>query len=285
MQRGDHSHKASPSSQHSTPAQQFNQPPRILLSPILGPFGRTPATPESDATLPPTRRPSSSSSSGADPTFRRYIIQNFSLEDESEQVETPTTPLTPTFQQWKTVSDSQTFGHTSDPGNLDTHQPKLMSRSSHSSLRSSTTGSDHIRSTLSRRSSLSASLPRLPAPHHQPQSQPTLSPQIPPVPEAGPVVKPRPSMQKMPDKYASQPRHRSGIKIVHDKDEEDVPTSGMLWYRAPVHGALPGRTLRSHTTTTIRNKAWVIGGCDDKQSYRDIYCLDYGMTIKTCPNA
>lgn len=65
---------------------------------------------------------------------------------------------------------------------------------------------------------------------------------------------------------------------MHNKDEKSIPTSGLLWYRGPVHGALPGRTLRSHSMTKIRNKAWVIGGYDARQTYRDIYCLELGRT-------
>ncbi|EKM76210.1 hypothetical protein AGABI1DRAFT_108955 [Agaricus bisporus var. burnettii JB137-S8] len=113
--------------------------------------------------------------------------------------------------------------------------------------------------------------PRTASEFHQPRSQTTLSLKQ---PSRGAAPKRNSPAHGLQDKYTSHPKYKSGVKIVHNKDEEAMPTSGLLWYRGPVYGALPGRTLRSHSTTTIRNKAWVIGGYDDKQSYRDIYCLD-----------
>ncbi|KAJ3892793.1 galactose oxidase [Lentinula edodes] len=48
----------------------------------------------------------------------------------------------------------------------------------------------------------------------------------------------------------------------------------MYWSRAPVYGACPTRTMRGHTVTLVDSTAWVFGGCDDKETARDIYCFD-----------
>ncbi|KAJ4472122.1 galactose oxidase [Lentinula aciculospora] len=48
----------------------------------------------------------------------------------------------------------------------------------------------------------------------------------------------------------------------------------MYWSRAPVYGVCPTRTMRGHTVTLVDSTAWVFGGCDDKETARDIYCFD-----------
>jgi len=41
-----------------------------------------------------------------------------------------------------------------------------------------------------------------------------------------------------------------------------------------VYGACPTRTMRGHTVTLVDSMVWVFGGCDDKETARDIYCFD-----------
>ena len=36
------------------------------------------------------------------------------------------------------------------------------------------------------------------------------------------------------------------------------------------------RTMRAHTVTLIDSVAWLFGGCDDKESAKDIYLFDTG---------
>lgn len=50
----------------------------------------------------------------------------------------------------------------------------------------------------------------------------------------------------------------------------------MYWSRAPVYGAIPMRTFRAHTVTLVDNVAWLFGGCDDKDCWKDIYLFDTG---------
>ncbi len=53
----------------------------------------------------------------------------------------------------------------------------------------------------------------------------------------------------------------------------------MYWSRAPVYGAIPQRNMRGHTVTLLDNVAWIFGGCDDKDTARDIYCFDIGVWL------
>ncbi|KAF9267997.1 galactose oxidase [Marasmius fiardii PR-910] len=48
----------------------------------------------------------------------------------------------------------------------------------------------------------------------------------------------------------------------------------MYWSRAPVWGLCPTRTMRGHTATLVNDIAWVFGGCDDKDTAKDLYCFD-----------
>ncbi|CAA7262641.1 unnamed protein product [Cyclocybe aegerita] len=81
-------------------------------------------------------------------------------------------------------------------------------------------------------------------------------PQVPPVPDR-PV-----------QKYRLNPR------LPHDKDAEPAPSTIMYWSRASVWGAIPMRTMRAHTMTLVDTTAWLIGGCDDKDSSKDLYCFN-----------
>jgi hypothetical protein len=68
-------------------------------------------------------------------------------------------------------------------------------------------------------------------------------------------------------------------RLVYDKDAEQAPSTGMYWSRAPVYGAVPNRTMRAHSVTAIDNVLWLFGGCDDRESWKDIYCLNVGACI------
>ncbi|KAF8904757.1 hypothetical protein CPB84DRAFT_1772753 [Gymnopilus junonius] len=48
----------------------------------------------------------------------------------------------------------------------------------------------------------------------------------------------------------------------------------MYWSRAPVWGTVPTRTMRAHTATLVDTTAWIFGGCDDRDSSKDVYCFD-----------
>ncbi|KIK65660.1 hypothetical protein GYMLUDRAFT_365124 [Collybiopsis luxurians FD-317 M1] len=61
---------------------------------------------------------------------------------------------------------------------------------------------------------------------------------------------------------------------LHEKDVPVAPSTLMYWSRAPVYGHCPTRSMRGHTVTLVDSTAWVFGGCDDKETARDIYCFD-----------
>ncbi|TRM58241.1 hypothetical protein BD626DRAFT_550751 [Schizophyllum amplum] len=63
-------------------------------------------------------------------------------------------------------------------------------------------------------------------------------------------------------------------RFPNDKDVAPAAPTLMYWSRAPVYGTLPMRTMRAHTVTLIDSVAWLFGGCDDKESAKDIYLFD-----------
>lgn len=71
-------------------------------------------------------------------------------------------------------------------------------------------------------------------------------------------------------------RIRSSPRLPHDKDVALAPSTIMYWSKAPVWGTIPTRTMRAHTVTLVDTTAWLFGGCDDKDSSKDIYCFDTG---------
>ncbi|THV02672.1 galactose oxidase [Dendrothele bispora CBS 962.96] len=73
---------------------------------------------------------------------------------------------------------------------------------------------------------------------------------------------------------SSTQRIRVTPRLPHDKDAEPAASTIMYWSRAPVYGTCPTRTMRGHTVTLVDSTAWVFGGCDDKETSRDIYCFD-----------
>ncbi|KAK1222890.1 hypothetical protein PQX77_014312 [Marasmius sp. AFHP31] len=68
-------------------------------------------------------------------------------------------------------------------------------------------------------------------------------------------------------------RFRVTPKLPHADEPEASPTL-MYWGRAPVWGLCPTRTMRGHTVTLVGDTAWVFGGCDDKDTAKDLYCFD-----------
>ncbi|KAJ2915363.1 hypothetical protein MD484_g5082, partial [Candolleomyces efflorescens] len=69
-------------------------------------------------------------------------------------------------------------------------------------------------------------------------------------------------------------RYRSTPRLPHDKEMAPAPATGMYWSKAPVWGTLPSRSFRNHSATLVDTVVWIIGGNDDKESARDIYCFD-----------
>ncbi|KAJ2934564.1 hypothetical protein H1R20_g2537, partial [Candolleomyces eurysporus] len=76
-------------------------------------------------------------------------------------------------------------------------------------------------------------------------------------------------------------RYRSTPRLPHDKEMAPAPATGMYWSKAPVWGTLPSRSFRNHTATLVDTVVWIIGGNDDKDSARDIYCFDTGRRAHT----
>jgi hypothetical protein len=71
-------------------------------------------------------------------------------------------------------------------------------------------------------------------------------------------------------------RYRSTPRLPHDKEMAPAPATGMYWSKAPVWGTLPSRSFRNHSATLVDTVVWIIGGNDDKESARDLYCFDTG---------
>ncbi|KAJ3492706.1 hypothetical protein NLJ89_g11179 [Agrocybe chaxingu] len=74
-------------------------------------------------------------------------------------------------------------------------------------------------------------------------------------------------------------KYRLNPRLPHDKDAEPAPSTIMYWSRASVWGAIPMRTMRAHTMTLVDTTAWLIGGCDDKDSSKDLYCFNTGTSF------
>ncbi|KAI5118477.1 hypothetical protein M0805_003738 [Coniferiporia weirii] len=66
-----------------------------------------------------------------------------------------------------------------------------------------------------------------------------------------------------------------GAPRMHLHDAEPAPPTLMYWSRTPVWGALPTHKMRSHSATFVDNTTiWLFGGCDDREFWRDVLCLD-----------
>jgi hypothetical protein len=48
-----------------------------------------------------------------------------------------------------------------------------------------------------------------------------------------------------------------------------------------VWGVLPTHGFRAHTVTLVDNVAWIFGGCDDKGCFKDIWCFNIGMCVRS----
>lgn len=88
---------------------------------------------------------------------------------------------------------------------------------------------------------------------------------------------PKPTSKKPSSQAVTQTR----VKYRHTPhlpqyEAERVPAAMMHWSKAPVHGALPTRSMRAHTVTMVDHMAWVFGGCDDRGCWRDVWCFDIG---------
>lgn len=103
------------------------------------------------------------------------------------------------------------------------------------------------------------------------------SPSIPSTSVAAGNTQRQPSSSRHRDKNdVNIPRMRSTPRLVYDKDAEAAPSTGMYWSRAPVFGTIPNRSMRAHSVTLVDHVMWLFGGCDEHESWRDIYCLDVG---------
>lgn len=69
------------------------------------------------------------------------------------------------------------------------------------------------------------------------------------------------------------PRMRTIPHLPHNRDAEPAPASVMYWSRAPVWGTLPTHGMRAHSVTLVDHTAWVFGGCDDVDCFKDVWCF------------
>lgn len=76
---------------------------------------------------------------------------------------------------------------------------------------------------------------------------------------------------------AHSQKYRVNPRLPNDKDAEPAPSTLMYWSRAPVWGTLPMRSMRGHTITLVDSMAWLIGGSDDKDSSKELYCFNTGL--------
>ncbi|OBZ74514.1 Dynein alpha chain, flagellar outer arm [Grifola frondosa] len=79
---------------------------------------------------------------------------------------------------------------------------------------------------------------------------------------------------------AAPPTHRlrNTPHLPHAKDVEPTPATLMHWSRAPVYGTLPLHGVRAHTVTLVDSMAWMFGGCAERDSWRDVFCLNTGAS-------
>lgn len=109
-------------------------------------------------------------------------------------------------------------------------------------------------------------------------------PPIPPIPleEASnssvPAISRQGSRSNLKERDPEKPRIRTTPHL-HNFQGENVSPALMHWSRAPVHGVMPGRGLRAHTTTVVNKTAWLFGGTDDSKCYNDVWCFDLGSWV------
>lgn len=88
------------------------------------------------------------------------------------------------------------------------------------------------------------------------------------------------------DRDPEKPRLRTTPHLHNfQSDSSTNNATAMHWSRAPVYGAMPGRGLKSHSTVVVEETgtAWVFGGTDDTRCFNDVYCLDLGAFVRSCP--
>ena len=73
-----------------------------------------------------------------------------------------------------------------------------------------------------------------------------------------------------------KPKYRETPRLPGAKDVDPAPATLMYWSKAPVYGFMPTHGLRAHTATLVDNVAWIFGGCDDRDIWLDVLCLDTG---------
>ncbi|KAF8626668.1 hypothetical protein AX15_004759 [Amanita polypyramis BW_CC] len=88
---------------------------------------------------------------------------------------------------------------------------------------------------------------------------------------------------------ASAPSHesltrRTNPRLPHDKDAVPAPSTAMYWSKAPAHGTMLNRPVRSHSVTLVDTIAWLLGGCDDNDTATDIFCFDIETMQWTHPS-
>ncbi|KAF9006971.1 hypothetical protein BDQ17DRAFT_1461401 [Cyathus striatus] len=59
------------------------------------------------------------------------------------------------------------------------------------------------------------------------------------------------------------PRKQSTPRLPHDKEAGLAPSTVMYWSRAPAHSA-----------TLVDSTIWIVGGNEDKEKEKDVYCFD-----------
>ncbi|KAI0258345.1 hypothetical protein BC834DRAFT_926538 [Gloeopeniophorella convolvens] len=72
----------------------------------------------------------------------------------------------------------------------------------------------------------------------------------------------------------SVPRLRAVPHLPNTVNAEPAPPPVMYWSKAPVWGMLPTHGFRAHSVTLVDNVAWIFGGCDDRECFKDIWCFN-----------
>jgi hypothetical protein len=102
---------------------------------------------------------------------------------------------------------------------------------------------------------------------------------IPPVPNSSASnVAPIPIINKEPAEPEKAPRIRTTPRFRNYQAAIAAPTL-MHWSRAAVHGVLPNSNIRAHSATLIEHVIWIIGGCDEQDCTREVWCFDVGQFI------
>lgn len=68
--------------------------------------------------------------------------------------------------------------------------------------------------------------------------------------------------------------HRNLPQLPSASNIKPAPPPAMYWSKVPVHGTVPKRSFRAHTTSLSDEVLWLFGGCDNKGCFRDLWCFD-----------